>query len=236
MNNSFGRIAFITMLICTQLSQLTSNAQTVDNQLTNPQNCEKTVAFGDLDICLPAFEDMVECSSDPRIKSIIENTNYPGNTILAYYVNKNFFNKLGNLVQVSTEDYINFYATNSLKGVPINDSLLNQMGNMMSENYISEKWEDLMDNLEKNLGSISVGRPVIIDIYSPNTNVRSFVMLTKVVVSYKEVVLVMTANIIRMKERMVFLAYYKEFNGEESITSAKSCNISVLSKLLDVNN
>ncbi len=207
----------------------------IENQESKLQRCEKTVTFGDLDICLPAFEDMVECSSDPRIKSIIDNTNYPGNTILAYYVKNNFFNKLGNLVQVSTEDYINFYAANSLKGVPINDSLLNLMGNTMSENYISEKWGDLKKNLEKNLGSISVGRPVIIDIYSPNENVRSYAMLTKIVVSHKEVVLVMTANIIRIKERMVFLAYYKEFDGEESITSAKSCNNIVVGKLLDVN-
>ena len=235
MTNSFGRIEFIAMLICTQICILTSSAQIIENQESKPQRCDKTVTFGDIDICLPVFDNMVECSADPRIKSLIEISNYPGNTILAYYVNDNFFNKLGNLVQVSTDDYINFYVTNSLKGQPINDSLLNQMGNIMTENYLSENWVDLMKKLEKNLQYISVGRPVIIDMYSPSDNVRSFVMLTKIVVSNKENILVMTANLIRMKERMVFLAYYKEFNGEESIKSVKSNNDSVVFKLLEFN-
>lgn len=197
--------------------------------------CDKSVSFGDIDICLPIIDGMTECYSTPILKARADELNYEGNSILAYYLNNATYEQVDKLDEITFDDYIQIYATNKLKGIKVGQSELSEIANMFEGNYIKENWNDLKKKVEKNRDYLSVGRPVIIESYSPNNKVRTYVMLTKYQIDNNEFVLLMTMNMVQIKERLIWLAYYKNYDGEESIKKAKSKNDYIVSQMTDEN-
>ena len=70
----------------------------------------------------------------------------------------------------------------------------------------------------------TLGAPILIDSYSPNEKVRTFIIMTKILFGENEIVRLMSLNMIEIKNRLVNLVYYKDYEGLESITKLKSKN------------
>ena len=213
---------------------------------TGPQNqsdhtgeilkeCVKEVSFGDIDFCLPEIEGMTECYSSPKVKVRADAFNYEGNSILGYYLNNETYQQMENLDSISYDDYAQVYVTNNLKGIKVGQAELAQMANTMGSDFIQENWSDMQKKLEHSYDDLSIGTPVLVESYSPHTKVKSFVMLSKIKTNREEAVMLMTLNIIEMKERLIWLAYYKFYDGEESIKEAKSKNDYIINRLMKVN-
>jgi hypothetical protein len=232
MKKYFGLLILMATMSCSQTGQQNnSTAKTIEHKI----RCEKSVSFGDIDICLPIIDGMTECYSTPIVKSRADEFNYEGNSILAYYLNNTTYKQVDKLNEIIFDDYFQIYATNKFKGIKVGQSELNELANMIDSNCIKENWNDLKEKVEKNHDYLSVGRPVLIESYSLNNKVRTFVMILKYKIDNNELVSIMTMNIVQIKERFIGLAYYKNYDGEESITKAKSKNDYIVLQLTDEN-
>lgn len=98
---------------------------------------------------------------------------------------------------------------------------LNEMAELITNNFISENWDDLKKNIDKDLDYLTIGKPILIENYTPLEDVRSYVMIVKYQTELEEMLVVAIANIMRIKERLIWTAYYKNYEGDESIKRQK---------------
>jgi hypothetical protein len=230
MKKYFGFLILIATLGCSPTGNKNNS-----EALGLKTDCDKSVSFGDIDICLPIIDGMTECYSTPIVKARAEKFNYEGNSILAYYINNATYEQVNELNEIAFDDYFQIYASNKSKGMKVGQSELNEIAKVIEGDYVKENWNEIKGKLEKNNDYVSVGRPVLIDSYSLNQKVRTYVMLTKYQIDNNESVLITTMNMVQIKERLIWLAYYKNYDGEGSIKIAKSKNDYIVFQLTDEN-
>jgi hypothetical protein len=224
-------------------TQNTSNSQSPYSEWLKEQrpvinsdvSCDKSVKFGEIEICLPIIDGMIECYSNPIVKTKVDEFKSEGNSILALYLNDNTYNEVDKLDEITFDDYFKVYAIDKLKGIKIGQPELNELADLNEKNYIRKNWADIKKDFEKNHNYISIGRPILIESYSPNISIRSSEFLMKVQVSGNEYISIMTMNMIQIKERLIWLSYYKKYEGEKSIIDAKSKNDYIVLQFLDEN-
>jgi len=223
--------SLIAIVSCGKTGQQNQSDQSGEIQ----SDCLKEVSFGDMDFCLPGIEGMTECYSSPKVKERADAFNYEGNSILGYYLNNETYQQMESLDSISYDDYAQVYVTNNLKGIKVGQAELEQMANTMGSDFIQENWSDMQRKLEHSYDDLSIGTPVLVENYSPHSKVKSFVMISKIKTQKEEAVMLMTLNIVEMKERLIWLAYYKFYDGEESIKAAKTRNDYIIGRLMEVN-
>lgn len=206
-----------------------------DQQKSNSIPCENSVTFGDIDICLPEIDDMTECYDIPEVKSRADRSEYEKSSVLAFYLNYATYKQVNQLDKITFDDYCKIYASNESKSVKFSKEELNQMSDLLEGNFLKENWNEIKDNIKRNHDYLSVGRPVLIESYSPHKKVKSLIMLTKVIINDYEYVMVGSINLLLIKERLIWLAYYKNYDGEESIKRTKAKNDYLVLRLLDEN-
>lgn len=222
-------LAFLTLII------IFSCSSTGQQQNESDMDCKNSASFGDIDFCLPEIEGMNECYSIPIVKKLADNFEYKGNSVLAFYLNDETYKQVDKLDEITYDDYFKIYVTNQLKGVEVGKDELNEMSNAVGENFIKNNWDEIKGEIEKDHNYLSVGRPVLIEEYSPAEPVKTFIMVTKYQIEDFEFVMAMSMNMILIKDRLIWLAYYKNYDGEESIQETKSKSDHIVSMFLDEN-
>lgn len=195
-------------------------------------NCIRTVSFGDINICLPIIDGLKECYLYPRVKYIVDEND--GSQILGYYINNSTFKQVDRLDKIIYDDYVSINAPIASKGIKIGQMELNQFKRMAEQNYIKKNWSDIKNRIEENFNA-TLGAPILIDSYSPNEKVRTFIIMTKILFGENEIVRLMSLNMIEIKNRLVNLVYYKDYEGLESIKKLKSKNDYMVLLLLEEN-
>ena len=222
MKNIFPFLALLTILLsCTPAEKQNEN-DSVGEDVTN--KCEKFATFGDIKVCLPDIEGMNECYGRPNVKAKADEFNYQGNSILAYYINDSTFKQVEKIDEITFDDYFQIYVTDELQGRVIGSAELNEMAEMIENNYIGENWDDLKGRLDQDMDYLTIGKPILVENYIPLEDVRTMVMLVKYENVLEEKLVVVIANMMQIKKRLVWTAYYKNYNGEESIKKAKISN------------
>jgi hypothetical protein len=198
--------------------------------------CAKSVPFGDILICLPDIDGMNECYNKPIVNEYLKKLNQTSNPILGCYINDINFKEVDNLNEIEFDDYFVIYALTKMKGVSIDNSKLNLISDIVTQGYIKKNWNELKDKLEINNEYVSYGRPVLIESYSLNDKLKTFVLLSKVQFESSEKFQIQVLNFIQIKKRLISLSYYLDYNGENSFISAKSKNDYSVLLLLEENN
>ncbi|MDP4600415.1 MAG: hypothetical protein NWS84_04645 [Polaribacter sp.] len=232
MKKIIGILSIISILSCSQSGQKDFSK---DKIVASKIECNNSVPFGDINICLPLIDGMTECYSTPKVKELADEFNYEGNSILAYYLNNETYEQVDKLDEITFDDYFQIYVTNKLKGMKASQSELNKMANMIEGNYIKENWNDLKEEMERSHDYLTIGKPILIESYNPSNQARTFVMLTKFQIDNFESFVLMTMNMVLINERLIWLAYYKDYDGEESVKSAKSKNDYIVLNVIDEN-
>ncbi len=178
---------------------------------------------------------MKECYSNPKVAKHINEFRYEGNEILGIYFNPDTFSRIDSLGQFSYDDYFKVYAVKQLIGMDIGTYEMNKMTEMMEGNYMKEELENIKTKIENNFESVSIDRPVLVESYIPDERIRSFVFLMKMETELEKKVLVMTINMLQIKNRLIYYAYYKDFNNEKSIKEAKNTSDYFGFKFMDEN-
>ena len=227
------KISFKTLLIIYLFSgQIHSSlAQNIEENVF----CDKTVRIGIKDICLPEVDGMKECYSIPIVKSKADKFEFEGNTILGFYINNNTYSQIDNFDELTLDEYFKIYFVDNLKDRDIGQSELNEMASIIENNFIKENWNKLKKEIESNHKYISIGRPVLIESYSPSDEARTYLMLGKLESYGTEYIMLMSMNLIIIKDRLIWLGYYKTYDGEESIRITKSKNDYITLLLIEEN-
>ena len=185
---------------------------------------ERIAKYGNVEIILPEVDGMIECRTNPSMKDFFDEINYPGNIMLGGYVNSDRFSKILNNNSNSFDDYFLVYASSISKEINSTKADMAKLGEMITNGMGKGEWEVIKGKIENKIEFATVGKPVLIDEYSVVADIMSFVMLGKYIVNKKEIIRIVVSNIALIKDRLIWMAYYKDYNGEESLTKAKAKN------------
>jgi hypothetical protein len=232
MNNIISLIALSLFFSCNYFSEPKSTSQ---KQNLNSPKCIEIVKCGDIDLCLPEIDGLTERYKNPLVKPKADEYTYPGNSILAFYVNDSTYNQVQRHEEVAFQDCFKVYLIDKMKGLKIGQIELNQIAQTFENANSKYDWDKLITEIEKKIDNLSIGKPVLLKSYSPSKQIRTFVLLTKKIVKEKEYITLMTMNLILVKERLVFISYYKNYDGIESVNKVIAKNDYIVFRFLDEN-
>jgi len=198
-------------------------------------NCDKPVSYGDIQVCLPAINGMVESYGIPNVKVRADAFQPDVNVVLGFYLNDATHKEVDSLDNLVLDDYFQIYAAKSLQGVKVTAADLDKMGDIVSDNYIKENWDDLNEKIKKEFDFLSVTKPILLDSYTPNPDARAYILLLKYEVEDDFQIYIATMNVLKIRDRMLFMAYYKSFKNEETITDAKEKNNKIVEAFIKAN-
>lgn len=222
--NVFFTIIMVFCICNFAIAQLKSN------------NCKKSVDFGNINICMPDIDGMIECYNKPIVKEFLDKQNPTENPIFAFYLKKSDFNNIKALESNAIEDYFVIYGLNKMKNVSIDNTTLNSISNIIENGFIKENWESIREKIKNNYFSFTYGRPVLIQSYSLNSKMKTFVLLSKNNNEDEEKIQVQVMNYIQIKKRLISLSYYLDYRDENSLKFAKAKNDYITLLLLEENN
>lgn len=197
--------------------------------------CVKTSEIGSSSICLPEISGMNECYELPNVKERMDKYEVGDNSIIGLYLTDEIYSGVENFEGLSIDEYFKIYIVNNMRSKTYGISELKQIGDIMQNNFIAENWDNLKEFVEQKNDNLTIGVPVIIESYTPHDDARSYLMLTKINNNGTEQVMLMTMNILLLKEKIIWLGYYKLYENEDSIQNIRSANDNVVMKLIVVN-
>lgn len=212
-----------------------SNHNGTEEYFNNSEKCKNSFLFGDTKICLPQIEGMRECYSIPSVKSIVDKYEDARNSTIAFYVTDSTYNRIEKFGEFSINDYFKIYSPNIYKGLDLDLVALNDVATSIENGYIQENWDYLNNKIEKKVDFMSIGKPILIETYSLCNNTKTFILLTKVQASNDESLALFTINLILIKNRLIWLAYYKFYENIESFSNAKMNNDLFVLSLINEN-
>ena len=200
------------------------------------ENCSRKTTFGTAQICLPTITDYAECYLDPSVKPIADGTEVPANMVLGYYINSEAYNDKSFLTGERYEDYFKIYGTKQIQNYKADRSLINEMRTMLQGNFVTENWDQMEKEIDKVGLNVEIGVPTVVKNYSLNDDSFTFVMLTKYQVpSGESYTMAMTMNGLLINERLVWMAYYLEYKGKDSISKAQKRSDAIMKALMNSN-
>lgn len=228
----------ITIIICTSIFCGCSQKATEPKAQTTKTvvKCQTVAKYGNIDICNPEIENMVECSSNERIKQREESLPLQGSITLGYYIPKEKFENIDKLKKLKISDVIKIYAPEAYSNTFFGTKELNSTFTVLKNNYIIAKWDSLKSNIvEKNL-EFELSQPVLVDSYCLNDKAKSAIILQRASNEVDEKYIVMALNLMECKSRLIFLTYYLEYTGIETVTKVKAKNDYFVLRFLEANN
>lgn len=218
----------ITALLLFCLFQLTAYSQAT--------SCARVTNFGTADLCLPAIEGLKECYLEPKVTTIADATEAAMNTVLGFYLSDDTYARKAELGTFSFDNYCKFYGTNQIENIDFGQDMLQEMNKVIGGNFIKKNWETIKSHTDDLGFDIEIGQPVEIENYSLNEKSFTYVMLTKYQISETEsYTLAMTISGILVNKRMVWMAYYLNYENEETIEQVKKKSNEIISSFININ-
>ncbi len=195
--------------------------------------CNREATFGEKKICLPAIDGYQECYTETVVKELADATEVSMNSVLGFYLKTETYDAMDSLGLVNIDDYFKVYATNDLQNYQADGSLLDDMRQMLSDNFITKNWDELSKEIDQVGLDAEIGVPVVIDSYRQNSESFSMVLLVKYAFEgIPPYTMAMTVNGYLSNDRLVWMAYYLKYEDQETIDRLKSKSHTIVSELL----
>lgn len=209
---------------------------TMQIALAQDADCTREVKFGTVDICLPQIASYEEAYTVSSVKKLADMMEVPSNKVLAYYIDDATFQKIDAFGTFPFENYFKIYATKELENVAMKRSDLDQIQKMLADNFMSKNWDEMKSEIEELEVDIQVETPIVIEQYRVNED--SFTML--MLATYKSegtapVTVAMTMNGLLIQDRMIWMAYYLDFDGQSTFKLLKQNSDKILTAILSAN-
>ena len=199
------------------------------------KSCSNSTLYGYVNICLPQIKGMTECRTDPNVQQIIQNYLESG-PVLGYYLDHETYKQIDRLSEIPFDNYFMIYGDYQRENYhALHNDLDILENNLVQTLFEEENFETVNSKIEEVYGTISAGKPALLEKYSPQQNVRTMIMLIKYMNESSETSVVSAINFILLKNRVVNLAYYIKYNGGKSIDVLKEKNNEVIEKLMEIN-
>jgi len=195
-------------------------------------DCSTTAKIYQTEICLPNLKGLTNISKNKKYESYIKQFTIQGNEMLAFYLD----NSLINEANTPKYNYASVYINSQLKK-DINKSVFKEMSNTMGS-YLKKtnNLETIIKEIERNyLKNISLDNPVVIDSYSLNKDIKTYLLLGKMIEHNNEIVTLTTLNLMYIQNKMVLSNYIIKYNNSNSINEIKQKNDYFVMRILDAN-
>jgi hypothetical protein len=180
---------------------------------------------------------MTECGSHPSIRLITQQYLSSG-PVLGYYLNNETYKRIAQLVpgETSYNDYFMIYGDYLRENYQATGNDLGLMQQNLEQTlFEGTKFDQVSSMLEDVSGSVTPGKPALIEKYSPQDNVLTMIVLIKYRNETGETTVVSAVNCILIKKRLVTLAYYLAYNGGSSIDMIQKKNNEAVKRLMEAN-
>ena len=201
----------------------------------NNKSNSNSALYGYVNINLPGITGMVECRAHPNVQQIIRPYLETG-PVLGYYLNNETYKQIDRLGEITYDNYFMIYGDYQRENYRAVESDLAIMENNLQQTlFEGENFEQISTRIDEAYGTITAGKPALIEKYSPQPNVRTMLMLMKYKNDTGETSVVSAINFILVKNRIINLAYYMTYDGGKSIDILKGKNNEAIKKLLEIN-
>lgn len=203
----------------------------------NPDsNCDRLTKFGNVDLCLAKIEGYQESYSIPIVKELADATEVPVNTVLGFYLNDETHKRANELGQFEFDDYFKIYGTKQLMNYKADEKSLKEMYDVLAGNFFTKNWDTMEKEVDKIGLGVEIGMPIVVKSYYTGKNAFTYVMITRYEPEGEEPYsLAMTMNGMLIQERLIWLAYYLSYEGEESIATLQKNSDRIVKKVLQHN-
>lgn len=199
------------------------------------EECDTIVRFSDKVICLPSLPGMTECSRYPGIMEKAGAQVNIDNQILGIYVTDLQYKELYHLDDLRIDDYFKVFVTKAAAGTDAPRGVLDYMANEIAKNSLGIDWKSLQGSLEDLFIGVEFGHPVQFETYRPHDNILTTLYLIPFALETGEQYYNISAvSFCLIKNRLINVAYYLEYNGEESVRKAKSKSDYYALRLVDL--
>ena len=191
--------------------------------------------YGYVNISLPKINGMTECRIHPNVQQITRQYLENG-PVLAYYLNNETYKQVDKLGEISFDNYLMIYGDyqrENYRAATGDLQIVEQ--NLQQALFEGENFEQISSRIDEAYGTITAGKPALIEKYLPHPNVRTMIMLMKYKNNTGEASVISAINFVLIKNRIVNLAYYMAYDGGKSIDALKEKNNEAIKKLLEVN-
>jgi len=204
-------------------------------------DCSNSALYGYVTICLPAIDGMTECRSHPNVQKVVEPYLASG-PVLGYYLNNETYKQIDRLGEISYNDYFMIYGDYQRENYTAQEADLEYFQKELEQTlFEGTNFEAISSKVEESYGTITAGKPALIERYSPRPGVRTLIVLMK----YKnknsadgaetETSVISAVDFILVKQRAINLVYYLVYDGGKSIDALKDKNNAILDKLFTIN-
>lgn len=196
-------------------------------------SCENSSYVNQTEICFPSIKGMTNISKNIKYVNFIKNITFQNNEMLSVYLDDVSINS----DPYSSSDMASIYVHSKNKN-DISISLFNEMAlKMGSFLKKSDNLSSIIKDLDRNyLRNISLDSPILIESYSLNERVKTYLILGKKTVNNKEIVTLTTLNLMYISKKMILSNYAIEYINSGSINSIKQKNDYFVFRILNENN
>ena len=200
----------------------------------NSAKCEMYEYYGETRICLPKIAGMTECYSAPIVKRKASRVfNGRGMVNLGFYLPNEIYEKIDILDEIPFDGFFLIYGQENMKNIKGDVKDLDKVAEIMKNTFYEIEWD--LDDVEIENKLINVGKPVLLEIYSPHERVRSFIGLTYGRADNEEYIGLSIMNMVIIKEKLITVTFYQYYKDEESVNKARAKNDYIVLRLLDEN-
>lgn len=195
-----------------------------ETAILKENNCDDFIRWGEINICLPEIDGMKNVYSIPKMKKMLDEWEHKNNSVLAYYISNDVYKQIDNIEEIIYDDYFKIYSVNNFKNALADKNALEKVasGTKAVFNTSLQNSSRIKEEMKKR--NMSFDKPILIEDYFVNPNVSTSLLLMKANVGDYERIMVATINIALVKNRIIYICYYKDYEGEESIKKAKAKN------------
>ncbi|CAI8721750.1 hypothetical protein EMIT036CA2_10291 [Chryseobacterium sp. IT-36CA2] len=233
------KLLFLVLTISCTKSNSSINPDKYSNNYninSGDKSCENIFQFGKANLCIPKIEGMYNIINNIESKDYIQSKNFPGNTFVAYYVNKKLYKNLQVLWEDQFDDFFQIYVTNHNENKDVDISYFTEVNKNYLENYLnSDKWETLKKRLENINENNVFEKPILIESYSLSKNSMQYVTLVTIKKKNTSKNMIAIGNMFIVQNRLFFSSYNKFYQNFNSIEEAKKRNNELMLKIIDNN-
>lgn len=197
--------------------------------------CVRVVPFWGIPLCLPAIEGKIECYQHPAVKDLADLYEFAGNSVQAFYLNEATHERADSIAWLVFDDYFKLYTTNSLSNQRFGSQAFEQVAQELEGFFQRGDWKVVKAQLELALDSFRLEKPLLLDAYKPIDDVRSFNILLQEMQGGKQQLVVFNLSVLRIKERLIWLAYYRHYADPSTLAEARAYSDLLVASFLEVN-
>ena len=205
------------------------------NRSADKSGNDTSELYGYVNIRLPHIEGMNECHRHPRVMAFTERYRQSG-PILGYYLDDATYPRIDSLGRITFDNYFMIYGDYNRENYDAAPDDLPLMQEQLERSLVGTDWQELGRRTEDVYNTLMVGRPAIIEKYSPQPGVLTMIILMK----YQqeggaESTVASAANCILLKKRLLSMAYYMAYQNAGTIQALKQRNDAAVKALMAAN-